>query len=207
MPSLRHAAPLLLLLLAGCAHTPELKQTTEPAPPGGSSAAGGAAALRTRSVQIYVDTTPSESASATDPGWIRAETFALVLRDRLGDRGFEVRSAEAHPPPGNAGTAAVAITRLIADGSPPPTTTRALAYLHPNAPRLLLMVGIEKSPGPAAMPGRDGPLLIGALLADTTDGSILWSHRLVENLPTDDRQLRRLADQLLVTLPTPPPQA
>ncbi|MFT3829898.1 MAG: hypothetical protein QM691_09370 [Opitutaceae bacterium] len=132
-----------------------------------------------------------------------ANTVAASLRALLRERGFDVRATELILPRGDTGVASGALARAIAAGDSPPEVSRAVTYLHPNAPRLLLFVRLDESTATAnaATPS----FVLGAFIADSADGAILWSNRVASTEPATDAQLRLLATQLLKNLPNLPP--
>ncbi len=175
-----------LLLLAGCTQLPQPKAPPfSPPTATPETAVPPSSAARPRLSQVHVNS----------PDRLRAGAFADALRDELRARGFEVRASETAAPSGEGGAAALTLAHAVAEGATPPANARSLAYLHPNAPRLLLLVDVVAGAGTT--------LRVGAVFADTTDGSVLWSFRLEEEPPEDDRQLRRLAGRLLGSLPPP----
>lgn len=140
-----------------------------------------------------------------------SESIALTLRDQLRARGYDVRAAE--PTDRTEATSlatAAAIARLgslaqeVAAGTPPPAFARYATYLHPNAPRLLFFAAAHSDT--AANPHRKPELQLGAFLADSASGEILWSGRTATRTAGDDQAVRRLAAKLLLNLalqPTP----
>lgn len=192
MVTLRPVFASALLLLAGCSHlsrAPEMPTHSHASPT--SPVMQAPEPERTAISQVYVQGADT----------LRPAAFADALRSAMIERGFKVRGADGHAPAGADGAAAITIAHTVAEGREPPVTARTLAYLHPNAPRLLLLVDIGATASTArqAIP----TIRVGAIFADTADGSILWSSRLEEDAPADDRQLRRLANRLLASLPAP----
>ncbi len=196
---MRLALPVLVaacLLTTACVHrTGETAATSQP-PAESPVAVLLEHAGRSRSLNIYVD-----QASPNGAGRAQAGSLALALRDLLRARGFEVRGAETSPPSGEGGYLAVRLAAAVAAGEPVPAAARPLSYLQPNAPRLLFFVHL----GTAANTKDDAPVL-GAFLADSADGTILWSARATGRSPASDLQLRQLAERLLKTLPSLTPR-
>jgi hypothetical protein len=195
-----------LLPFAGCAHrasTPAAHasaRTTIPSPPQTAHTA------RTRLVQIYVDAS-ADSAKAPHPAdQAHAAAVVVSLREQMRQRGYDVRGSEYTLPGGEQGTAPGELARAVAAGRTPPAFTRAVTYLHPNAPRLVLFVHLQETPVARdnAAPSRQS-IVLGAFIADSADGAILWSNRVSSSPPATDSQLRQLAAQLLKTLPALPP--
>ena len=159
--------------------------------------------MPTRLVHIYVDAEVGSPLSPAAEDQTRAGTIALSLRDQMRQRGFDVREPEATMPPGEAGLAPRTMVRAVAEGQPPPASSRSITYLHPHAPRLLLFVHLQEDPQLGKGP-RAPSLALGAFIADSSDGTILWSNRITARPPASDHQLRQLAVELLRTLPNPP---
>jgi hypothetical protein len=196
---MRFALPVLLaacLLTTGCIHRPgETTATAQPAA-GSPGAVLQERAGRSRSLNLYVD-----QASPGGAGLAQAGPLALALRDLLRARGFDVRSAETTPPNGEPGALASQLAAAIAAGEPAPAAARPLSYLQPNAPRLLFFVHLG-----TAADARNGAPTLGAFLADSADGTILWSARATSRSQPTDLQLRQLAERLLKTLPALTPR-
>ena len=195
-----------LLPFAGCVH----RAATPAAPATDLSPASplqlAERTARTRLVQIYVEATalPAQAPVATE--LIRANAVAVSLRDQLRQRGYDVRSSESAMPGVEAGTPPGELARAVAAGHTPPAFARAVTYLHPNAPRLLLFVHLQEAPAAADSATAARPAItLGAFIADSADGAILWSNRVTARPPATDSQLRLLAVQLLKTIPSIPP--
>lgn len=195
-----------LLPFAGCAHragTPaahESARTTIPSPPQTEHTA------RTRLVQIYVDASTDSAKAPHAADLAHAAAVVVSLREQMRQRGYDVRGSESTLPGGEGVTAPGELARAVAAGRTPPAFTRAVTYLHPNAPRLVLFVHLQETPVARdnAAPSRQS-IVLGAFIADSADGAILWSNRVSSSPPATDSQLRQLAAQLLKTLPTLPP--
>ncbi len=196
---MRLALPVLLaacLLTTACVHrTGETPASAQPAA-GSPAAELQERASRSRSLTIYVD-----QANPGGAGLAQAGHLALALRDLLGARGFDVRAAETTPPNGEGGALACQLATAIAAGEAAPAAARTLSYLQPNAPRLLFFVHLG-----TAADARNGAPVLGAFLADSADGTILWSARATSRSQPTDLQLRQLAERLLKTLPALTPR-
>lgn len=205
-PSLRIIVLLGLLPFAGCAHRASAPaahpsgRTTETPPEQTAHTA------RTRLVQIYVEASADSAKAPRATDQAHATAVAVSLREQMRQRGYDVRGSESTLPGGENGKAPGELARAVAAGRTPPAFTRAVTYLHPNAPRLVLFVHLQETPvaRDSIAPGRQ-PIVLGAFIADSADGSILWSNRVSSPPPATDSQLRQLAAQLLKTLPTLPP--
>ena len=189
-----------LLLLAGCVHRTETPTTGAPTPATPNTARFAERATRQRQVAIYVDCPPAAGGAGHSP----AGALALSLRDLLRARGFDVRSAESAAPAGENGSAAGRLAAALAAGDPAPASVRAVSYLHPNAPRLLFFVHLETTSSPPAQAGKVHGAILGAFLADSHDGAVLWSGRATGRSTLNDTELRQLAEHLLKTLPPLP---
>ena len=202
-PSLSLLAVLVALSLLGCAHRA-----------GGSGAVANPGriaapllaehAARSRLLHIYVDA-DNVAAAPVSADLTHASTVAVSLRDQMRQRGYDVRGTESALPKGEAGATPGALARAVAAGQPPPASSRSITYLHPNAPQLLLFVHLQESPAAATQADSKPSVILGAFIADSADGTILWSNRVTARPPATDSQLRLLAVQLLKTLPTLPP--
>ncbi len=157
-------------------------------------------ATRLRLVHVYIDSATSAPGAPSAADFGPANTVAASLRELLRDRGFDVRATELVLPRGETGVVPGALVRAIAAGERPPSVSRAVTYLHPNAPRLLLFVRLDGYNEADAL-----PVVLGAFIADSADGAILWSNRVAAATPPSDSQLRLLATQLLKSLPCLPP--
>ncbi len=132
-----------------------------------------------------------------------ANALALTVRDTLRSRGFEVRGAEAVVPATPAATAIGGLARNAASGATLPASARPLSYLHANAPRLLCCIHLEGTNADEAGGAGGPPLALGGFLADSRDGTILWSARLTLRGDATDTRLREVVAQLLAPLPLP----
>ena len=207
---MRPSLPILVLVgllpFAGCAHrvgTPAAQATARTAV---SSPRQIEHTTRTRLVQIYVDAAADSAKAPRATDQAHATAVAVSLREQMRQRGYDVRGSESTLPGGENGKAPGELARAVAAGRTPPAFTRAVTYLHPNAPRLVLFVHLQETPvaRDSIGPGRQ-PIVLGAFIADSADGSILWSNRVSSPPPATDSQLRQLAAQLLKTLPSLPP--
>jgi hypothetical protein len=160
-------------------------------------------ATRSRLVHIYVDSVAPVQAPPVSPESGHASTVAASLRELLRERGFDVRATEVALPRGEVGVAPGTLAKAVAAGEQLPQVSRAVTYLHPNAPRLVLFARLDE----AAITGTAAPIstVLGAFIADSADGTILWSGRVATTQPITDLQLRQLAAQLLKDLPNLPP--
>lgn len=205
-PNLPCIALVGLLSLVGCAH----RTDTQPL-----SATSGAIAAplklaeratRTRLLQIYVEAVVHPQQATATPDVLHANAVAVSLSDQMRQRGYDVRGSEPSMPANGAGTQPGELAHAIATGVTPPPFARAVTYLHPNAPRLMLFVRVEENPATASGTNAERPVIaLGAFIADSSDGAILWANRVTANPPATDTQLRQLATQLLKTLPQLPP--
>lgn len=205
-PSLPIIVLLGLLPFAGCAHragTPAAHASGRTAV---SSPEQTAHTARTRLVQIYVDAS-ADSAKATLPNNLtHANAVAVSLCEQMRLRGYDVRGSESAHTPGQPSAAPDELARAVAAGHTPPAFTRAVTYLHPNAPRLVLFVRLQETPAARdSVSSARQSVVLGAFIADSADGAILWSNRVTARPPATDSQLRLLAAQLLKTLPSLPP--
>lgn len=194
MRTLPVAALLAATLLAGCAHH---SKTATPSAADPSPLLAERLAT-TRLLHIYAGSANMPDRNASE----LATALALTLRDTLRSRGFDVRGAETSPPATEGSQGIGELARAAALGGPLPDSARSLSYRHPNAPRLLLCVHLEgeAAPGGAAPAAR---LTLGGFLADSRDGTILWSAHVARHGTAADNRLRELATQLLATLPAP----
>lgn len=205
-PLLAASAALVALALAGCAH-----RGIQAGVAAGETTASTATPLlathaaRSRLVHIYVDAGAAAAPSAFATDLTHADTVALALRDQLRQRGYDVRGTDSALPRNEAGTAPGEIARHVAAGRPPPETSRAATYLHPNAPQLLLFVHLQEDPIIGDKSGDASAVVLGAFIADSADGAVLWSNRVSAPTPATDTQLRLLATRLIKNLPPLPP--
>ncbi|HLP00487.1 MAG TPA: hypothetical protein VK163_00575 [Opitutaceae bacterium] len=191
-----------LLAVAGCAH--RLHPSAIPvAPITASDQLLLDHAARLRLVHIYIDADTMAPVTLPAAEFGPANTVAASLRELLRERGFDVRATELVLPRGDTGIASGALARAIAAGDRPPEVSRAVTYLHPNAPRLVLFVRLDGNVSPANLAAPS--LVLGAFIADSADGAILWSNRVASTEPATDAELRLLATQLLKNLPNLPP--
>lgn len=160
-------------------------------------------AARLRLVHIYIDADTMAPVTLPPAEFGPANTVAASLRELLRERGFDVRATELVLPRGDTGVASGAVARSIAAGDRPPEISRAVTYLHPNAPRLVLFVRLDGNASAANLVAPS--LVLGAFIADSADGAILWSNRVASTEPATDAELRLLATQLLKNLPNLPP--
>lgn len=202
-----------LLLLAGCGL---LVGTgcTQPSPPPPAAPANAAAPLgatpatasalvlpAVSALHVYVEVRHNGAAAAPLEANDHARTVSLSLGELLRKQGYDVRSAEAAAPASEAGRSAAALATAIAAGQPAPETSRAVTYLRPNAPSLLLFVHLDET----AAATEKTELVLGAFLADSATGTILWSNRVTLRPPASDSTLRLLAARLVENLPARPP--
>jgi hypothetical protein len=205
-PSLSILVLVGLLPFAGCAHrasapTAHASDRTPMAPPLQTEHT-----TRTRRVQIYVDAASQPAQAPLSTDLAHATAVAVSLCEQMRQRGYDVRASESIQPLGQPDTAPCELARAVAAGHTPPAFTRAVTYLHPNAPRLVLFVHLQESPATSAGAASAKPaIVLGAFIADSVDGSVLWSNRVSTRPPATDSQLRQLAAQLLKTLPALPP--
>ena len=193
-----------LLVGTGCTHPsqpPSAAPATAAAPLGASPAAASALVLPAVSaLHVYVEVGNNGPAAAPLQGNDHARTVSLSLGELLRKQGYDVRSAEAAAPSSEAGRSAAALATAIAAGQPAPETSRAVTYLRPNAPSLLLFVHLDETAA-----AEKTELVLGAFLADSATGLILWSNRVTLHPPASDATLRLLAARLVENLPVRPP--
>lgn len=190
------AAVVAAMGLAGCLQ-PNGYLTTAEATLGANLPLLQERTAHTRLLYIYVggDNAPAAVGTA------HVGALALSLRDLLRQKKYDVRGAESVPPTSEGGLLAGRIAQTIATGGAVPAAARPISYLHPNAPRLLLFVHLQENL-PSKKSSRGPVTSVGAFLADSTDGAILWSGRTTTRDPLTDTALRQLANRLLKTLPS-----
>lgn len=205
-PNLPSIALVGLLSLAGCAHRTGTQHQSAAANATTAPHQLAERATHTRMLQIYVEAIVHSQQTPAAPDIRHANAVAISLRDEMHQRGYDVRGSEPSMPANGAGTQPGELARAIGTGVTPPPFARAVTYLHPNAPRLMLFVHVDEAPATASGPNAVRPAItLGAFIADSSDGAILWSNRVTARPPATDTQLRQLATQLLKTVPELPP--
>jgi hypothetical protein len=190
------------ILLGGCTHPAGHR----PPPPACESLPRPASHAP---LHVYVDCAlPTES---SEHNRALSASLALTLRGQLRQHGFDVRGAESTLRDGNTPSAPgetisqlMALAQAIAMGSPAPTSSRAATYLHPNSPRLLLIVCL--TPADKIASRRPEELILGGFLVDSATGVVRWSGRASAHTTGDDQGLRLLADKLGHSLSALPPR-
>jgi hypothetical protein len=199
-------AAFATVFAAGCAHRANHGgHAAGTSAPHAATPGPAAPAARSRLMHIYVDAAAPAAAAPFAADLTHADTVARALRDQLRRLGYDVRGTDSALPRHDAGAAPGDIARSVAAGQPPPDTSRAVTYLHPNAPRLLLFVHLQEDQAVGNTSAAPSSVVLGAFIADSTDGAVLWSNRVSAPPPATDDQLRLLASRLIRTLPSPPP--